>query len=127
METMRVEPPETRSAITRKVIVDKFKLYITVGFYTNQQPCEVFITISKEGSTISGLLDSLAIAISFSLQHGVPWKQYHDKFRHTNFEPMDEEYSSIVDALAINITNMISVFGGQEELGPEGNSNDSTT
>jgi ribonucleoside-diphosphate reductase alpha chain len=55
--------------------------------YQDGRPGEIFIVMAKEGSTISGLMDSFATAISLSLQHGVPIKLLVDKFSHTRFEP----------------------------------------
>ena len=61
--------------------------YITVGLYPDHQPGEIFITMAKEGSTVSGLISSFAQALSIALQHGVPLKLFCDKFSHTRFEP----------------------------------------
>src|SRR5262249_37517220 len=61
--------------------------YITVGLYKDGTPGEVFIRMAKEGSTVSGLMDSFATAVSLALQHGVPLKLVCDKFSHLRFEP----------------------------------------
>ncbi|HEX8924827.1 MAG TPA: vitamin B12-dependent ribonucleotide reductase, partial [Terriglobales bacterium] len=61
--------------------------YLTVGLYKNGLPGELFITMAKEGSTVSGLMDSFACACSLALQHGVPLKLLCEKFAHTRFEP----------------------------------------
>src|SRR5207245_1947122 len=61
--------------------------YITVGMYKNGEPGEIFIRMAKEGSTVSGLMDSFATAASLALQHGVPLKVLCEKFAHTRFEP----------------------------------------
>ncbi|HYE26353.1 MAG TPA: vitamin B12-dependent ribonucleotide reductase, partial [Clostridia bacterium] len=61
--------------------------YITVGLYRNGMPGEIFITMAKEGSTVSGLMDSFACATSIALQHGVPLHLLCDKFAHARFEP----------------------------------------
>ena len=61
--------------------------YITVGLYQDGSPGEIFITMAKEGSTVSGLMDSFSCAISLALQHGVPLKMLCEKFAHTRFEP----------------------------------------
>jgi len=58
-----------------------------VGLYPNGTPGEIFITMAKEGSTVSGLMDSFALAVSIALQHGVPLKLLCEKFEHTRFEP----------------------------------------
>jgi len=61
--------------------------YITVGLYEDGTPGEIFITMAKEGSTVSGLMDSFATATSIALQHGVPLKLMCEKFAHSRFEP----------------------------------------
>ncbi|MDE3178718.1 MAG: vitamin B12-dependent ribonucleotide reductase, partial [Acidobacteriota bacterium] len=61
--------------------------YLTVGLYDDGMPGEIFITMAKEGSTVSGLMDSIATAISLALQYGVPLRVLCDKFSHTRFEP----------------------------------------
>jgi len=79
--------PEERASITHKFNVGGHEGYITVGLYPDQSPGEIFITMAKEGSTVSGLMDSFACAISIALQHGVPLKLVCEKFAHTRFEP----------------------------------------
>jgi ribonucleoside-diphosphate reductase alpha chain len=79
--------PDERFSVTHKFNIAGHEGYITVGVYPNGQPGEIFITIAKEGSTVSGLMDSFALAISMALQHGVPLKLLCDKFKHTRFEP----------------------------------------
>jgi ribonucleoside-diphosphate reductase alpha chain len=61
--------------------------YITVGFYDDGSPGEVFLTMSKEGSVISGLIDTIATMTSILLQYGVPLESLVDKFSHVRFEP----------------------------------------
>ncbi|HEX9763826.1 MAG TPA: hypothetical protein VGA39_00955, partial [Candidatus Acidoferrales bacterium] len=79
--------PETRNAVTHKFAIAGHEGYITVGLYKDGTPGEIFITMAKEGSTLSGVMDSFALAISIALQHGVPLKIYVDKFSHVRFEP----------------------------------------
>jgi ribonucleoside-diphosphate reductase alpha chain len=78
---------EERMSITHKFNVGGHEGYITVGLYPSGDPGEIFITMAKEGSTVSGLMDSFSCAISLSLQHGVPLKMLCEKFAHTRFEP----------------------------------------
>src|SRR5262252_8674626 len=78
---------EERASITHKFNLGGHEGYITVGLYPNGEPGELFITMAKEGSTVSGLMDSFALAISIALQHGVPLKLLCEKFAHTRFEP----------------------------------------
>ncbi len=79
--------PEERASLTHKFSIAGHEGYITVGLYPNGQPGEIFIKMAKEGSTVSGLMDAFATAISLSLQHGVPLKVLCEKFAHTRFEP----------------------------------------
>ena len=79
-------PPERRS-ITHKFTVGGHDGYITVGMYDDGRPGEIFIKMSKEGSTISGVMDGLALALSIGLQYGVPLKAFVDKLMNTRFEP----------------------------------------
>jgi ribonucleoside-diphosphate reductase alpha chain len=79
--------PDERRAITHKFSVGAHEGYLTVGLYEEGQPGEIFITMAKEGSTVSGLMDSFATAVSLALQYGVPLKVLCDKFSHMRFEP----------------------------------------
>ncbi len=79
--------PEERMSVTHKFNVGGHEGYITVGLYPSGDPGEIFITMAKEGSTVSGLVDSFSCAISLALQHGVPLKMLCEKFAHTRFEP----------------------------------------
>jgi ribonucleoside-diphosphate reductase alpha chain len=79
--------PEERASLTHKFGLAGHEGYITVGLYPNGQPGEIFIKMAKEGSTVSGLMDSFATAISLALQHGVPLKVLCEKFAHSRFEP----------------------------------------
>jgi ribonucleoside-diphosphate reductase alpha chain len=79
--------PEERASLTHKFGIAGHEGYITVGLYPNGQPGEIFIKMAKEGSTVSGLMDSFATATSLALQHGVPLKVLCEKFAHSRFEP----------------------------------------
>ncbi|MBX3383471.1 MAG: adenosylcobalamin-dependent ribonucleoside-diphosphate reductase [Phycisphaeraceae bacterium] len=79
--------PDTRRSVTHRFNVAGHEGYLTVGLYDDGQPGELFITMSKEGSTIGGLMDSLGTATSVALQYGVPVKSLVDKFSHQRFEP----------------------------------------
>jgi ribonucleoside-diphosphate reductase alpha chain len=78
---------DDRSAVTHKFAFGGHEGYLTVGLYPNGQPGEVFVRMSKEGSTISGLMDSFAMVVSVALQHGVPLDVICGKLAHTRFEP----------------------------------------
>ena len=79
--------PSERASITHKFALAGHEGYITVGLYKDGTPGELFIRMAKEGSTVSGLMDSFATAVSLALQHGVPMKLMCEKFSHTRFEP----------------------------------------
>lgn len=79
--------PDERHSITHKFSIGGHEGYVHVGMYDDGTPGELFITMSKEGSTISGLMDSFATAVSLGLQHGVPLQSFISKFKHTRFEP----------------------------------------
>lgn len=83
----RLHLPKTRNSITHKFAIDGQDVYFTIGLYDNGNPGELFIKASKEGSTISGLLDGIGIAVSLGLQHGVPMSIYARKYTGVNFEP----------------------------------------
>jgi ribonucleoside-diphosphate reductase alpha chain len=84
---LRHRLPAERASVTHKFALSGHEGYLTVGLYPNGNPGEIFIRMAKEGSTISGLMDSFATAISMCLQHGVPLKLLCEKFAHTRFEP----------------------------------------
>jgi len=79
--------PDERHSLTHHFSVGGQEGYVTVGLYEDGLPGEMFITMAKEGSTVSGLMDSLATAVSLALQYGVPLQVLCDKFGHTRFEP----------------------------------------
>jgi ribonucleoside-diphosphate reductase alpha chain len=79
--------PDERQSITHKFDIVGHEGYITVGLYDDNQPGELFLTMAKEGSTISGFADAFAQAISYALQYGVPLQDLVDKFSHVRFEP----------------------------------------
>jgi ribonucleoside-diphosphate reductase alpha chain len=83
----REKMPVERASYTHKFSVGGHEGYITVGMYEDGRPGEIFIKMSKEGSTLSGVMDGLALTISLGLQYGVPLKVFVDKLLNTRFEP----------------------------------------
>src|SRR5271169_2419381 len=79
--------PDERRALTHHFSVGGQEGYLTVGVYEDGLPGEIFVRMAKEGSTISGLMDSFATVVSLALQHGVPLELLCGKFSHTRFEP----------------------------------------
>ena len=86
-QPLRRRLPETRSAITHKFDIAGHEGYLTIGLFEDGYPGEMFITMAKEGSTIGGLMDSVAALTSISLQYGVPLEALVRKFTHQRFEP----------------------------------------
>lgn len=84
---LRRRLPDERQSITHKFSIGGHEGYITAGLYEEGMPGEVFITISKEGSVVSGMMDAFATAISLNLQYGVPLEVLVKKFSHMRFEP----------------------------------------
>jgi ribonucleoside-diphosphate reductase alpha chain len=79
--------PDERAAITHKFSIAGHEGYVTVGKYEDGSPGELFVVMSKEGSVVSGLLDSFATAVSLALQYGVPLTVLIEKFSHSRYEP----------------------------------------
>ena len=103
----REKMPYERASVTHKFSVSGHEGYITVGMYADGRPGEIFIKMSKEGSTLSGVMDGLALTISLGLQYGVPLKVFVDKLVNTRFEPSGftgnphiRSVSSVLDYIA---------------------------
>ncbi|TVQ75593.1 MAG: adenosylcobalamin-dependent ribonucleoside-diphosphate reductase [Phycisphaeraceae bacterium] len=130
---MRRRLPDTRQSITHKFNVAGHEGYLTVGLYEDGQPGELFITMSKEGSTIGGLMDSLGTATSVALQYGVPIASLVKKFTHQRFEPAgitanpDIPFAkSLVDYI-FRWMGMTFIPGYREENAPKRSSSKSAT
>ncbi len=80
--------PDERMSVTHKLSVSGHEAYVHVGLYEDGQPGEIFIKMSKEGSTLSGVMDTLALSLSMNLQYGVPLDVLCEKLVNTRFEPM---------------------------------------
>jgi ribonucleoside-diphosphate reductase alpha chain len=86
-QPVRHRMPDTRTSLTHKFEIAGHEGYITVGLYEDEQPGELFITMSKEGSTIGGLMDTVGTLTSIALQYGVPLESLVKKFAYQRFEP----------------------------------------
>ena len=115
---MRRKLPDERASITHKFSIGGHEGYITVGLFDTGEPGEIFITMAKEGSTISGLMDSFATVVSYALQYGVPLKFFVDKFSHVRFEPSGWTGNPQVP-YAKSIMDYIFRWLGGKFLGPE--------
>ena len=78
---------DTRAALTHKFSIEGHECYITVGLFEDGTPGELFISMAKEGSTLSGMLDAYARSVSLLLQYGAPLSHLVEKFAHMRFEP----------------------------------------
>jgi len=99
--------PETRRSTTHKFSIATYEGYLTVGLFPDGRPGEIFIKMSKEGSTLSGLIQGFCRAFSLSLQHGLSLSDAAERFRGMRFEPLGPtsnpdipECSSILDYVA---------------------------
>jgi ribonucleoside-diphosphate reductase alpha chain len=99
--------PPTRSSLTHKFTIDGFEGYLTIGMHSNGRPGEIFLKISKEGSTLSGMCQAFCRAFSLALQHGLSVEDACKRFEGMRFEPMGAtsnpdipEALSIVDYVA---------------------------
>jgi ribonucleoside-diphosphate reductase alpha chain len=86
-QPVRHRMPDTRNSMTHRFEIAGHEGYITVGLYKDGQPGELFITMSKEGSTIGGLMDTVGTLTSIALQYGVPLESLVKKFAYQRFEP----------------------------------------
>jgi ribonucleoside-diphosphate reductase alpha chain len=115
---VRRKLPDERDSVTHKFSIGGHEGYVTVGLYEDGSPGELFITMAKEGSTISGLTDGFATAISFALQYGVPLKFLVDKFSHVRFEPSGWTGNQHIP-YAKSLLDYIFRWLGARFLGPE--------
>jgi ribonucleoside-diphosphate reductase alpha chain len=87
VRAQRRKLPDERESVTHKFAIGGHEGYIIVGMYKEGAPGEIFIKMAKEGSTLSGFMDGLALSVSIGLQYGVPLKALVDKLTNTRFEP----------------------------------------
>lgn len=85
--TARRKLPDTRPSVTHKFSVSGHEGYLTIGFYEDGDIGEIFVTMSKQGSTFGGMMDAWATSISLNLQYGVKLEHLADKFKNSKFEP----------------------------------------
>ena len=110
--------PAERTAITHKFDIAGHEGYITVGLYPDGQPGEIFLKMAKEGSTISGLMDTFATTVSVALQYGVPLHDLVHKFAHVRFEPSGFTANPEIP-IAKSIVDYIFRWLGSRFLPPE--------
>ena len=81
----RLTLPATRRSLTHKFTIGGHEGYLTVGLFDDGSPGEIFIKMSKEGSTLSGLIQGFCRAFSLALQYGLPLQAAVDRFRGMRF------------------------------------------
>jgi ribonucleoside-diphosphate reductase alpha chain len=116
--------PVTRASLTHKFAIEGHEGYITAGLYEDGSPGEIWLTMAKEGSTLSGMMDGFATAISLSLQYGVPLRDLVNKFSHMRFEPSGRTENkeipvanSIVDYIFRWLASQFMTEDEKEEFG----------
>ncbi|HWE36608.1 MAG TPA: vitamin B12-dependent ribonucleotide reductase [Isosphaeraceae bacterium] len=107
--------PDTRRSMTHKFDIQGHEGYITVGFFPDGRPGEVFVTMAKEGSTVGGLMDVVGTLVSMGLQYGVPLEVFVNKFAHSRFEPAGFTRNPDIP-IAKSITDYIFRWLGMEFL-----------
>lgn len=118
IRAQRRKLPDERKSITHKFAIGGHEGYIIVGMYKEGAPGEIFIKMAKEGSTLSGFMDGLALSISIGLQYGVPLRALVDKLTNTRFEPSGfTENPSI--RYASSVLDYIARWLGAKFLSPE--------
>ena len=121
---VRQKMPRTRRGRTFEFRVADCKGFATIGEYDNGQPGEIFLTVSKQGSTLSGIMDAFAKSISYGLQYGVPMRAFVEAFVNMRFEPagMTDDpdirfAASIMDYLFRRLALEYLTYAEREELG----------
>ncbi len=121
---IRRKLPRIRSSRTYRFVVADLEGFFTVGEYPDGAPGELFISVSRQGSTLAGLMDSFAISVSHGLQYGVPLKSYVKTLRGTSFAPFgitdDPEIrtaSSVTDYIVRRLALDYLSFDDRLELG----------
>jgi ribonucleoside-diphosphate reductase alpha chain len=115
---VRRKLPDERRALTHKFSIAGHEGYLTIGLYDDAQPGEIFLKMAKEGSTVSGLMDTIATMTSIALQYGVPLKALVDKFSHTRFEPSGFTNNAEIP-IAKSVTDYVFRYLGNRFLADE--------
>jgi ribonucleoside-diphosphate reductase alpha chain len=118
VRAQRRKLPDERKSITHKFAIAGHEGYIIAGMYQEGAPGEIFIKMAKEGSTLSGFMDGLALSISIGLQYGVPLKTIVDKLTNTRFEPSGYTENPNI-RYASSVLDYIARWLGGKFLSPE--------
>jgi ribonucleoside-diphosphate reductase alpha chain len=113
--------PSTHKSLTHKFSINGHEGYLTIGLFENGLPGEIFIKMSKEGSTLSGLIQGFCRAFSLAIQYGLPLDEATNRFRNMRFDPMGQtsnpnipQSTSILDYVAQYLEHEFSVLSSQE-------------
>jgi ribonucleoside-diphosphate reductase alpha chain len=117
VRTSRRKLPDERRSITHKFWLGGHEGYLTVGMYDDGTPGELFIKMAKEGATLSGLMDGIALSISIGLQYGVPLKALVDKLMNTRFEPAGYTHNADI-RFASSVLDYIARWLGGKFISP---------
>ncbi|MBM4434781.1 MAG: vitamin B12-dependent ribonucleotide reductase [Chloroflexi bacterium] len=110
--------PDTRASLTHKFSIEGHEGYITVGLFDDGTPGELFVTMAKEGSTLSGMMDAFATSVSLLLQYRVPLSHLVEKFGHMRFEPSGWTGNSEI-GFAKSIVDYVFRWLGYRFLSPD--------
>ncbi len=110
--------PDTRASLTHKFSIEGHEGYITVGLFEDGAPGELFVTMAKEGSTLSGMMDAFATSVSLLFQYGVPLTHLVEKFGHMRFEPSGWTGNSEI-GFAKSIVDYVFRWLGNRFLSPD--------
>ena len=117
----RVLPP-THTSLTHKFAINGHEGYLTVGLFEDGSPGEIFIKMSKEGSTLSGLIQGFCRAFSLAIQYGLPLVDAVDKFRNMRFDPLGQtsnpnipHATSILDYVAQYLISEFEIPHAEEQ------------
>jgi ribonucleoside-diphosphate reductase alpha chain len=109
---------DTRASLTHKFSIEGHEGYITVGLFEDGTPGELFVTMAKEGSTLSGMMDAFATSVSLLLQYRVPLSHLVEKFGHMRFEPSGWTGNAEI-GFAKSIVDYVFRWLGYRFLSPE--------
>ncbi len=117
----RVTLPSTHESVTHKFSVNGHEGYLTIGLFEDGMPGEIFIKMSKEGSTLSGLIQGFSRAFSLAIQYGLPLSDAVERFRNMRFDPMGQtsnpnipQATSILDYVAQYLDYEFKVLSSRE-------------
>ncbi len=120
-EPVRQKLPRTRTSRTFEFRVADCKGFVTVGEYDDGRPGEIFVRVSKQGSTLAGIMDAFAISVSHGLQYGVPLRSFVEAFTGMRFEPAgmtDDPDIRIANSLMDYIFRRLAVSTCRSRSGP---------